>query len=191
MLLRSRRRLVACYGVLAVIIVVAALLPQSTVVSRPLTLQFITNEGGPISGIGVRQEWLFYGLGGGHHHADAVSDSDGKITFPERSILGRRGEKFVSRIFSAVNVHGSYGPSVSFVIKMAAHSEIDFAATGFNELQPFVTSGSYVDKYGRNLYPRESETGLYVFLRGDFLISDGSIRIVVKKNPKSEGPLKP
>jgi hypothetical protein len=76
------------------------------------TVQVLDDHGNVMTNCNVEQEWQFYGLSD-EKREEKKTDSSGSATFPPRSISASVAHYVGSRAFSSLNVHASFGPSVS------------------------------------------------------------------------------
>jgi len=79
------------------------------------TVQVLDDHGNVMTNCNVEQEWQFYGLSD-EKREEKKTDSSGSATFPPRSISASVAHYVGSRAFSSLNVHASFGPSVSLWI---------------------------------------------------------------------------
>jgi hypothetical protein len=85
----------------------------------------VNDKGEPMVGCQVDQTWSYYfGSGSTNAWTNAVTDSSGRVIFPERRVSVGRGKVMAGRITGALNVHSSYGPFSSIYVSKAGHDGV-------------------------------------------------------------------
>jgi hypothetical protein len=162
-------------------LVLALLCPFPTKIAQPLTLKFFGGDSRLLAGLRVSQSWESYGLFGSGRD-EVVVDHSGVVTFPARSAYGTVATRTLARAFSLIAVHTSYGARVTIEFTLPAPSEVSFVPPTFSPLQPFATSGSYLDADGRVYFPQVSPRGQRVMVSGEFASGGATLHFPIKEN---------
>jgi hypothetical protein len=105
---------------LVVIVMVIMLIPFESTVVPAWRIRVIDENGRPYAGQRVRQLWKHYTLEteAGQNIEDQLTDRDGYVSFPERTIKASLLRRVVLTIFSAVLIlaHGSMGVDSSVMV---------------------------------------------------------------------------
>jgi hypothetical protein len=94
-------------------LIVLLFYPFELTVVAEWRLRIVDQTGQRLRGNRVRESWSHYTLETQGHEEERLSDGDGYVTFPRRTLrtsLITWAAKFLARL---VNVHSSYGPSAS------------------------------------------------------------------------------
>jgi hypothetical protein len=124
-IVRKNRRIIL---VAAAILTVVAFYPYQSAVVPTWRLQLVDKEGAGIPNIGVRQVWRHYSLEWNDHEEDFITDADGYVTFPERTvratILHRAVESGLDWLHSktGIFIHSSSGPHTYIVVLSGGYS---------------------------------------------------------------------
>ncbi len=100
---------------------------RSTVVPQ-WRLQLIDEMGNGVPNTGVRQVWRDYSLEWGDHEEDFVTDANGYVTFPERTVRATILHRVVESGFDWLHsktglfLHSSSGPHSYIVVLSGGHS---------------------------------------------------------------------
>ncbi len=108
----NKRWLIA--SIICVVIILAIFPFQSAVI--PLwRLQIVDVTGTPCANMRVTQSWGHYSLyiGGNHQTDDRLTDSQGNVEFPQRTVRAGLARRLVVPVVAHIFViaHGSVGPS--------------------------------------------------------------------------------
>ncbi len=68
-------------------------------------------------GLTLKESWSYSGLETESHEEEALSDGEGYIQFPRRTIKASAFVRMTRYAASAVNVHGDYGPVASLRVE--------------------------------------------------------------------------
>ncbi len=172
-----RNRLALCL-VAALILVV--FLPFPTKVSQGTRAQVEFADGRPVAGLKVVQGWECFGLSG-EGRDEGITDASGVVRFPSRFGYGSAATRALGRLFRLIAVHASYGANVRLEFYFDDPFRAVFNKPLFKPLEPFSTSGSYLDAGGRDYFPQENGRRQYVSVTGDFLRTTGDIKIIVTR----------
>lgn len=115
MKLRSRKILLPLlFGALAVV----ALYPLETTVVPEWRVRIVDEAGAPLRNTGIREVWKHYSIESESHEQDLLTDNDGYVTFPKRTIQAGLAFRIVKSAINALNPHGSSGPG-AYLITLA------------------------------------------------------------------------
>lgn len=115
MKIRSRRvLLVLLLGVLAVV----ALYPLETTVVPEWRVRIVDQAGAPLRNTGIREVWKHYSIESESHEQDSLTDNDGFVKFPRRTVRAGLAVRIVKSLINALNPHGSSGPG-AYLITLA------------------------------------------------------------------------
>lgn len=78
-------------------------------------IQIVDESGKPIKGARVRQSWMDNAVEENYHDADAISDDNGYVSFPQRKV--KKGNP-ISRTIGKVKNVAQTGPHASFGISV-------------------------------------------------------------------------
>ena len=151
------------------LIVIAVLLfvPYPTRISARTTVRVVRADGSKVRGIQFAQKWECYGLFG-EGYDRRTTDQNGSVQFPSRRAYGTVASRILSRAFTIVNVHASYGARVWLDVTFKPPQLAVFPSPAFKPHEPFATSGTYVDGAGRQFFPQEDKDGQRILIDGDF-----------------------
>jgi hypothetical protein len=76
-------------------------------------LRIVDQTGQPLRGNRVRESWSHYTLETQNHEEELLSDGDGYVKFPRRTIRASLITWAARFLAGLVNVHSSFGPSAS------------------------------------------------------------------------------
>ena len=96
-----------------------ALYPWKTTVVPEWKVRIVDQSGAPLRNTGVREVWQHYSIESKSHKQDLLTDKEGYVTFPERTIRSPLAVRIIRPIIKALNPHHSSGPD-AFVIVLAA-----------------------------------------------------------------------
>ncbi len=109
----SRRKIIV---LVALLIGVAACVPFPTTIVPEWKLQVLNLDGMPCESKRVEQNWAHFSLDSTHHLDGRLSDQNGYVVFPERTIWAPsiwRIVRPIPALFLAIFAHGDFGISVS------------------------------------------------------------------------------
>lgn len=142
-------------------LLVALFLPFPTRISNETTIQFLFSDGRPVGGMKVHQGWECFGLSG-KGYEEKITDNTGTVRFPNRLGFGSILTRTIAPQLQKIFVHTSYGYSIRIEFTLEEPNRVLFASTAFKPLEPFSTSGSYLDPVGRDYFPQNSKEGQWV-----------------------------
>jgi hypothetical protein len=112
---RKRLLLILLFTGLGVI----ALYPWETPVVPQWKVRIVDQSGVPLANTGVREIWQHYSIESRGHEQDSMTDNEGYVTFPERTVRASLAVRIIRPIVNALNPHHGSGPD-AFVIVLAA-----------------------------------------------------------------------
>ncbi len=112
---RKRLLLILLFTAVGVI----ALYPWKTTVVPQWKVRIVDQSGVPLANTGVREIWQHYSIESRGHEQDLMTDNEGYVTFPERTVRASLAVRIIRPIVSALNPHHGSGPD-AFVIALAA-----------------------------------------------------------------------
>jgi hypothetical protein len=97
-----------------ILVLVIGLVPTKSKVVPEWKVRVINKSGEPLYGIAVNQYWKDYSLesSGVIHEDIQISDKNGFVVFPERTIRATLFRRFIASIGEIINInpHVSFGP---------------------------------------------------------------------------------
>lgn len=96
---------------------VVGLYPWKTTVVPEWKVRIIDENGAPLTRTGVRQVWQHYDVESKVHRQDLLTDNDGYVIFPERTVRGALVVRIVRRVINTLP-HQSSGAH-AFVVVLA------------------------------------------------------------------------
>lgn len=93
------------------LLVVAFFFPLKLAVCPPWTATLLNEKSEPLPGCTVTESWQYYGVSS-ETSDDMATDAQGRVSFPARSAYKSLGLLGIGRLFSALNVHASFGPEI-------------------------------------------------------------------------------
>jgi hypothetical protein len=154
-------------------------LPFPTRIAQATRIKFMREDGQPLAGIRVYQQWECYGLWGDGHSSD-TSGTTGTVEFPSRAAYGGVATRVVGKALTVIAVHASYGEYVTLEFQLPPGMRAAFEDSRFRKREPFNTSGSYLDRADRNYFPQEKNDVQRITISGDFSQQDHYIEIPVR-----------
>ena len=109
----GRRKLVLI--LLLVVLGVIGLYPWKTTVVPEWRVRIVDQSGAPLTNTGVREVWQHYSLESKSHEQDLMTDNQGYVTFPTRTIRSPLAVRIVRPVINALNPHHGSGP-IAWVI---------------------------------------------------------------------------
>ena len=114
---KVRMRKVVLLFLLAAFAIVV-LYPLETTVVPEWRVRIVDEAGAPLRNTGIREVWEHYSIESESHQQDLLTDSDGYVTFPKRTIRAGLAVRTVKSVINALNPHGSSGPG-AYLITLA------------------------------------------------------------------------
>jgi hypothetical protein len=111
----KRTLLVLVIGLLALV----SLYPLETIVVPEWKVRVVDEAGAPLRNSGIREVWQHYSIESKDHEQDLLTDGDGYVTFPKRTIRAPLLARIGKAAVNSLNPHGSSGPG-AYVITLAA-----------------------------------------------------------------------
>jgi hypothetical protein len=118
----------------------------------PWTFRLIDESGQPVSGVRVQQSWKDYSLefwkGADHTDDSIVSDSDGTVVLPPRTIRVSMFELIAAQIrnvVASINPHSSFG-SQSYIFCRGTESCYAFFSSGDSPPESVVIQSKETNK---------------------------------------------
>jgi len=87
------------------------LFPFKTTVVPEWRVRIVDEVGNPLRTTRVREVWKHYTIESASHQEDLITDADGYVTFPMRTVRGSLLVRIGRPIVNVLNVHASFGPS--------------------------------------------------------------------------------
>ena len=88
---------------------------SKTQISPQWNVRVLDKSGTPMQNCSVYQDWLFFGLTS-EQHEQKMTDAQGDVSFPSRSITINPINYMISNAVSHLNVHASFEPSANISI---------------------------------------------------------------------------
>ena len=107
---------------LIIILLVAAavgLYPWQSMVVPEWKVRIVDQKGVPLANTGVREVWQDYSSETRSHQQDLVTDNDGYVSFPKRTIRSPFVLRIIKSAINSLNPHHSSGPD-AFVIVLTS-----------------------------------------------------------------------
>lgn len=98
------------------VLAVIALYPLETTVVPQWRIRIVDEAGVPLGNAGIREVWQHYSIESRDHKEDLLTDADGYVTFPKRTIKSPVAVRIIKASLNNLNPHGSSGPSAYLVI---------------------------------------------------------------------------
>ena len=95
-----------------------ALYPFETTVVPEWRVRIVDQAGSPLGNTSVKEVWQHYSIESRDHEEDLLTDGDGNVTFPKRTIRAPLAVRIVRGSINRLNPHGSSGPA-AYVITLA------------------------------------------------------------------------
>ena len=121
---RRKSLLLLLFLVLGVIL----LYPWKTTVVPEWRVRIVDQSGAPLPNTAVREGWQHYSIESKSHEQDMLTDNDGYVTFPTRTIRSPLAIRIVRAIINALTPHHSSGP-IAWVIVLGDYMEWSNNAT--------------------------------------------------------------
>jgi hypothetical protein len=110
----GRILLLLLFGVVAVI----AFYPLETTVVPEWRVRIVDEAGAPLGNTGIREVWKHYSIESESHEQDLLTDNDGYVAFPRRTVRAGLAVRLIKSSINALNPHGSSGPG-AYLITLA------------------------------------------------------------------------
>ena len=114
-----RRRLITL--LLVGVVTTVALYPWKTTVVPEWRVRIVDHSGSPLGHAAVREVWHHSSLESGSHQQDLVTDKDGYVTFPERTIRAPLALRVLGSMVTKLNPHGSSDPFAIVIVLSPAY----------------------------------------------------------------------
>ena len=103
---------------LAVVIVVVIVLPFETTVVPAWRIRAVDEAGNPIAGVNVSEHWQHYTVETRGHEELLITDENGYVSFPARSVRASILDRIVGviRNIADTGIHVSFGPYAYIVV---------------------------------------------------------------------------
>jgi hypothetical protein len=108
---RKKIRIFAFLGSMALLL----LYPFKTTVVPDWRVRIVDEEGNPIRMAVVKEVWQHSTIESASHEEDSITDNDGYVTFPRRTVRGSLLVRIGTPIVNLLNVHASFGP-IAYVL---------------------------------------------------------------------------
>jgi hypothetical protein len=109
---RQKIWILALLGAIAVLL----LYPFETTVVPEWKARIVDESGNPMRMTGVREVWKHYTIESNSHEEESITDIDGYVTFPRRTVRGSLLVRIGKPILNLFNVRASFGPRAYLVI---------------------------------------------------------------------------
>ena len=111
---RERQKLLLLVVIVAAVIV----LPFETTVVPAWRIRVVDEAGSPIAGVNVREHWQHYTVETRGHEQLLITDENGYVSFPARSVKASILDRIVGviRNLATTAIHSSFGPVAYLVI---------------------------------------------------------------------------
>lgn len=109
---RRGKVLILLLAVLALI----ALYPWKTTIVPEWQVRIVDEEGIPLRNTGVREVWQHSSVEARSHEEDRVTDNEGYVTFPQRTIRSPLAIRILRPTINAINPHYSSGPHAYLIV---------------------------------------------------------------------------
>jgi hypothetical protein len=86
------------------------LYPFKTTVVPDWKVRIVDEAGNPMRSFRVREVWQHYTIETYSHEEDLITDGDGYVTFPKRTVRGSLLVRIGWPMVNVINVHASFGP---------------------------------------------------------------------------------
>ena len=96
-------------------IAIVVLYPFETTVVPEWRARIVDEAGAPLRNTGIREVWQHYSIESEDHEQDLLTDNDGYVTFPKRTIRAGLAVRMVKSVINALNPHGSSGPGAYLI----------------------------------------------------------------------------
>jgi hypothetical protein len=97
-------------------IVITLLYPFKTTVVPEWRIRIVDEAGNPMPMIAVREVWKHYTIESDSHQGDSLTDNEGYVTFPKRTVRGSLLIRLGIPLLNLLNVHASFGPRAYLVV---------------------------------------------------------------------------
>jgi hypothetical protein len=96
--------------IVCVLLAVFLLYPFETTVVPQWRIRVVDESGNPVRGVGVNEGWRHYSIERSRHEQSLVTDDEGYVTFPRRTVRAGLLVRAVGSMIAALNPHGRSGP---------------------------------------------------------------------------------
>jgi len=95
----------------------ALLYPYETTVVPQWTVRVVDEAGSSLGNVGVTEYWRHTSVESGDHHAESITDGNGYVTFPRRTIRASFLRRVIGPLINRLNVHGvDLGPHAYLIV---------------------------------------------------------------------------
>ena len=112
---RRRAKKIVLIAVFALFFVIV-LYPWKTTVVPEWRVKIIEQSGAPVRDTAVREVWHHSSLESASHQEELITDKDGYVTFPRRTIRVPLVVRAFRPMVNALNPHGSSGPFAVVIV---------------------------------------------------------------------------
>ena len=112
--IRKNKRLVT-WTLIACLAVLLAY-PFDTTVVPEWKIRIVDETSKPVPNIVVREQWRNHSVEFHGHNEDRMTNSEGSVSFPRRTVRASLIFRVVGRAVVALNVHGESGPKASTLV---------------------------------------------------------------------------
>jgi hypothetical protein len=92
------------------------LYPWKTTVVPEWRVRIVDQSGAPLANTGVREVWQHSSVEARSHEEDRVTDNEGYVTFPQRTIRSPLAIRILRPTINAINPHYSSGPHAYLIV---------------------------------------------------------------------------
>jgi hypothetical protein len=166
-----------------VAVLLVVFLPIPSEISKATKIRFALTDGRLVPSLKVYQDWECFGIAG-RGYDERTTDAEGMVRFPSRYGYGSILMRALGRLFQLIAVHASYGANINIEFTLPNPMQAVFSPPAFKPLEPFATSGSYLDSIGRDYFPQEDKEGERDRISCQPINENSAIQITV--DPKHE-----
>jgi hypothetical protein len=112
----KRKKLIAI-ALLVICVGILLFYPFETTVVPEWKIRVIDEAGKPLQNIVVNELWRHHSLEFQRHNEDRITDIQGYVLFPRRTVRASLLFRIVGRAVVALNVHGESGPKASAMVR--------------------------------------------------------------------------
>lgn len=106
---------------LSLVLVVLVIYPFESTVVPQWKIRLVDESGNSVVGVGVNEGWRHYSVEIRRHEESLITDDEGYVTFPRRTVRAGVLIRAVGGMITALNPHGSSGPH-AFADVMGSYS---------------------------------------------------------------------
>ena len=90
--------------------------PFETTVVPEWTIRVVDETIKPVPNVVVREQWRNHSVEFHGHNEDRITDNEGYVSFPRRTVRASLMFRVVGRAVMALNIHGESGPKASTLV---------------------------------------------------------------------------